>query len=95
MDELLQAIIRSCRQAIVIIVAWAHLREQMVRRFWPLQWRWPKAQSPKFMVLHTAAGRVGAMDIGATTDGGMMRCDAAEVIYNLGADEVDILRVRL
>jgi len=45
----------------------------------------------KFMVLHTAAGRVGGMDIGFTTDGGMINAlDKAEVIYNLGADELDI-----
>ncbi|NIZ13688.1 NADH-quinone oxidoreductase subunit NuoG [Phaeobacter sp. HF9A] len=45
----------------------------------------------KILVLHTAAGRVGAMDIGAVTEGGMEAAiDGAEVIYNLGADEVDI-----
>ena len=45
----------------------------------------------KLLVLHTAASRVGAMDIGATTEGGMdAALDGAEVIYNLGADEVDI-----
>lgn len=45
----------------------------------------------KLMVLHTAASRVGAMDIGAVTEGGMAAAiDGAEVIYNLGADEVEI-----
>jgi len=45
----------------------------------------------KFMVLHTAAARVGGMDIGFTTDGGMINAlDKAEVVYNLGADELDI-----
>ncbi len=44
----------------------------------------------KLMVLHTAASRVGAMDIGATCDGGMDAVSDAEVIYNLGADEVEI-----
>ncbi len=43
-----------------------------------------------FMVLHTAASRVGAMDIGATCEGGMETVGAAEVIFNLGADEIDI-----
>ena len=43
------------------------------------------------LVLHTAAGRVGAMDVGAVTEGGMEAAmDGAEVIYNLGADEVEI-----
>jgi NADH-quinone oxidoreductase subunit G len=45
----------------------------------------------KLMVLHTAASRVGAMDIGAVTEGGMAAAiDGADVIYNLGADEVEI-----
>ena len=45
----------------------------------------------KLMILHTAASRVGAMDIGAVTEGGMAAAiDGAEVIYNLGADEVEI-----
>ena len=44
----------------------------------------------KFMVLHTAASRVGAMDIGATNADGMEGISQAEVIYNLGSDEVDI-----
>jgi len=44
-----------------------------------------------FMVLHTAASRVGAMDVGCVTEGGMAAAiDGAEVIYNMGADEVDI-----
>ena len=45
----------------------------------------------KFMILHTAAGRVGAMDVGAVTKGGIDAClKGAEVVYNLGADEIDI-----
>ena len=44
----------------------------------------------KFIVLHTAAGRVGAMDIGATNDDAMDGVSEAEVIYNLGSDEVEI-----
>jgi NADH-quinone oxidoreductase subunit G len=47
----------------------------------------------KFLVLHTAAGRVGAMDVGAVTEGGLaMATQGAQVIYNLGADEVEISR---
>ncbi len=43
------------------------------------------------LVLHTAASRVGAMDIGAVTDGGISAAlDGADVIYNLGADEIEI-----
>ena len=45
----------------------------------------------KMLVLHTAASRVGAMDVGAVTDGGMEAAlKGAEVVYNLGADEIDI-----
>jgi len=42
------------------------------------------------IVLHTAASRVGAMDVDATCEGGMEAISAADVIYNLGADEIDI-----
>ncbi|MBC2836779.1 NADH-quinone oxidoreductase subunit NuoG [Paragemmobacter straminiformis] len=45
----------------------------------------------KLLVLHTAAARVGAMDVGAVTEGGLSAAlDGAEVVYNLGADEVEI-----
>ena len=45
----------------------------------------------KLLILHTAASRVGAMDVGAVTEGGLAATtDGAEVIYNLGADEVEI-----
>jgi NADH-quinone oxidoreductase subunit G len=47
----------------------------------------------KLLILHTAAARVGAMDVGAVTEGGLsMAVNGAEVIYNLGADEVEITR---
>ncbi|MBL3568523.1 NADH-quinone oxidoreductase subunit G [Rhodovulum sulfidophilum] len=43
------------------------------------------------LVLHTAASRVGALDLGAVTEGGIEAATkGAEVIYNLGADEVEI-----
>lgn len=45
----------------------------------------------KFMVLHDAAARVGGLDIGFATDGGMSTAlEDAEVIYNLGADEIEV-----
>jgi NADH-quinone oxidoreductase subunit G len=45
----------------------------------------------KLLVLHTAAARVGAMDVGAVTEGGITAAlDGAEVIWNLGADEIDL-----
>ncbi|WP_339112190.1 NADH-quinone oxidoreductase subunit NuoG [Thioclava sp. GXIMD2076] len=49
------------------------------------------ATGAKMLVLHTAAGRVGAMDVGAVTEGGLpVAIEGAEVIYNLGADEIEI-----
>ncbi|RRH76395.1 NADH-quinone oxidoreductase subunit NuoG [Falsigemmobacter faecalis] len=45
----------------------------------------------KMLVLHTAASRVGALDIGAVTEGGVKAAvEGAEVIWNLGADEIEI-----
>ena len=50
------------------------------------------AESTKsgLMILHTAAARVGAMDVGATNPDGMAAIDGADVVYNLGADEIEI-----
>ncbi len=42
------------------------------------------------LILHSAAARVGALDVDATNDGGMAAVDTADVIYNLGADEIEI-----
>ena len=44
----------------------------------------------RLLVLHTAASRVGAMDLGCTTEGGIGAALGADVIYNLGADEGEI-----
>lgn len=50
-----------------------------------------EATGARLLVLHTAAGRVGAMDVGAVTEGGLSAAiDGAQVIFNLGADEVEI-----
>lgn len=49
-----------------------------------------EASNSKLLVLHTAAGRVGAMDAGCTAENGMDDVAKAEVVYNLGADEVEI-----
>jgi NADH-quinone oxidoreductase subunit G len=43
------------------------------------------------LVLHQAAGRVGAMDVGAVTEGGIgAALEGADVVWNLGADEIEI-----
>ena len=44
----------------------------------------------KLLVLHTAAARVGAMDVGACAPGGLAEVLAAETILNLGADEIEV-----
>ncbi|GAB4263545.1 MAG: NADH-quinone oxidoreductase subunit NuoG [Pararhodobacter sp.] len=50
-----------------------------------------QALSGRMLVLHTAASRVGAMDVGAVTEGGLQAAtEGADVILNLGADELDI-----
>ncbi len=49
-----------------------------------------KSTESGLLILHTAASRVGAMDVGATCDGSMEAISGADVIYNLGADEVEI-----
>ncbi len=52
-----------------------------------------EASQSKLLVLHTAAGRVGAMDVGAVCEDGLAGAtEATEVIFNLGADEVEIAR---
>ncbi|RMF34968.1 MAG: NADH-quinone oxidoreductase subunit G [Alphaproteobacteria bacterium] len=49
------------------------------------------ANDSGLLILHTAASRVGAMDIGFVTEGGMPAAlDGAEVIFNLGVDEIDL-----
>ncbi|MEL7344763.1 MAG: NADH-quinone oxidoreductase subunit NuoG [Pseudomonadota bacterium] len=50
-----------------------------------------EATESKVLILHTAASRVGAMDVGAVTEGGVSAAlDGADVVYSLGADEGDI-----
>ena len=55
------------------------------------RWRFCEATASKLLVLHTAASRVGAMDLGCVTEGGIAAAlEGAEVVYNLGADEIDV-----
>jgi NADH-quinone oxidoreductase subunit G len=50
-----------------------------------------EATGAKMLVLHTAASRVGAMDLGFTTEGGLKEAVAgAEAIFALGVDELDL-----
>ena len=49
-----------------------------------------EATKSGLLILHTAASRVGALDVGATNPDSMAAIDKADVIYNLGADELEI-----
>jgi len=50
-----------------------------------------KNTNSKLLILHTAAARVGGMDIGFNTKGGINAAlKDAEVVFNLGADELQI-----
>ncbi len=50
-----------------------------------------EATKSQLFVLHTAASRVGAMDLGFATQGGMKAAlKDADVVYNLGADEIEM-----
>lgn len=48
------------------------------------------AAGAKMMILHTAASRVGALDVGAVASASLEDVLGADVVYNLGADEVDV-----
>ena len=75
----------------VVIVGQGALREADGEAVLAQAQKFAEKTKSKLLILHTAAARVGAMDVGAVTEGGMPAAiDGAEVIYNLGADEVDI-----
>jgi len=81
----------ACRDLnAVVIVGQGALREADGEAVLALAMNIAEASNSKLLVLHTAASRVGAMDVGAVTEGGLAALDGAEVVYNLGADEVDI-----
>ncbi|WP_120500802.1 NADH-quinone oxidoreductase subunit NuoG [Roseovarius sp. EL26] len=78
-------------QPSVVIVGQAALREADGLAVLAAAQQLAAETNSKLMVLHTAAARVGAMDVGAVTEGGMEAAiNGAKVIYNLGADEVEI-----
>ncbi|WP_428544371.1 NADH-quinone oxidoreductase subunit NuoG [Profundibacter sp.] len=77
----------------VVIVGMGALREADGEAVLSQAMKLAEATDSKLMVLHTAAARVGAMDVGAVTEGGMASAlDGADVVYNLGADEVEIAK---
>jgi NADH-quinone oxidoreductase subunit G len=74
----------------VVVVGMAALREADGAAVLGHAMAFCAASGAKLLVLHTAASRVGALDIGAVNDGGMDSVSKADVIYNLGADEIEI-----
>ncbi|WP_313136890.1 NADH-quinone oxidoreductase subunit NuoG [Paracoccus jeotgali] len=75
----------------IVIVGQGALREADGAAVLAHAMRLCENSNSKLLVLHTAASRVGAMDLGCVTEGGLdAAIDGAEVVYNLGADEVDI-----
>ena len=75
----------------LIIVGQAALRREDGAAVLAAAQRLADSTASGLLILHTAAGRVGAMDVGAVTEGGVEAAtDGADVIYNLGADEIDI-----
>ena len=75
----------------LIIVGQAALRREDGTAVLAAAQRLADSTASGLLILHTAAGRVGAMDVGAVTEGGVEAAtDGADVIYNLGADEIDI-----
>ncbi len=77
----------------VIIIGQAAMRGEDGAAVLAAAMKLADATNSKFLVLHTAAGRVGAMDIGAVTEGGIEAAmDGADVVYNLGADEIEIAK---
>jgi NADH-quinone oxidoreductase subunit G len=78
-------------KASVIIVGQAALRRPDGAAVLSAVMRLAESTGSGLLVLHTAAARVGAMDVGAVTEGGIdAALDGAEVVYNLGADEIDL-----
>ena len=73
----------------IVIVGQGAIREADGEAVLAMAMEIAAARQAKLLILHTAASRVGAMDIGAVAEGGMEAVNAAEVIYNLGADEVE------
>ncbi len=77
----------------VVIVGMGALREADGEAVLSQAMKLAEATDSKLMVLHTAAARVGALDVDAVTEGGMTAAlDRADVVYNLGADEVEIAK---
>jgi NADH-quinone oxidoreductase subunit G len=79
------------RENALVIVGQGALRGENGAAVLSQAMRLAETQGAGLLVLHTAAGRVGAMDVDATCEGGITAAlDGADVIVNLGADEIEI-----
>ncbi|UYV35967.1 NADH-quinone oxidoreductase subunit NuoG [Rhodobacteraceae bacterium D3-12] len=75
----------------VVIVGQGAIREADGEAVLAAAMKLAEDTNSKLLILHSAAARVGAMDVGAVTEGGMKAAtEGADVIYNLGADEIEI-----
>ena len=75
----------------IVVVGQGGLRGENGPAVLSLSMRLAEKLGGKMLVLHTAASRVGAMDVGAVSEGGIEGAlDGADVVYNLGADEIEI-----
>ncbi|MGX0902115.1 NADH-quinone oxidoreductase subunit G [Roseovarius sp. MBR-79] len=79
------------REGALVIVGQGALRGENGAGVLSLAMQVAEKQGAGLLVLHTAAGRVGAMDVDATCEGGVAAAlEGADVVYNLGADEIEI-----
>ena len=79
------------KQASLVIIGQGALREADGEAVLAAAQALAEKTKSGLLVLHTAAARVGAMDVGAVTKGGLTAAvKDADVIYNFGADEVEI-----
>ncbi|MEQ8430177.1 MAG: NADH-quinone oxidoreductase subunit NuoG [Marinovum algicola] len=75
----------------IVVVGQGGLRGENGPAVLSLSMRLAEKLGGKMLVLHTAASRVGAMDVGAVSEGGIEGAlEGADVVYNLGADEIEI-----
>ncbi|MFP4305530.1 MAG: molybdopterin-dependent oxidoreductase, partial [Rhodosalinus sp.] len=74
----------------LVIVGQAALRRADGAAVLAAAMRIAEAAGAGLLILHTAAGRVGAMDAGANCEGGIEEALSSDVIWALGVDETEI-----
>ncbi len=79
------------KEGALVIVGQGALRESDGEAVLAHVMAWAERTGGQMLVLHTAASRVGALDVGCTTGVGLEAALAeAETIFALGADEIEI-----